>query len=65
MSMNVSSRIVRFGNKVGQIVPNGTNLGLFKISLSTFWLGEKSSVSQNALKLILKSPRLVPFGLGD
>ena len=31
---------VRFGPKVGQICPNGTNLGLFKISFSTFWLGE-------------------------
>ena len=35
-----------------RLVPNGTNLGLFKISFSTFWLG----------LLILKSSRFVSFG---
>ena len=36
---------------------NGRNVGLFKISLSTFCYA-----SQNALKLIFKNPRLDPFG---
>ena len=40
-----------FASKLGQIGPRSTNLGLFKISFSRFWL-----------KLILKSPRFVPFG---
>ena len=33
-----------------RLAPNGTNLGLFKIRFSTFWLAE------------LKSPRFVPLG---
>ena len=40
------------------MTPNGTNLGLFKISFSTFWARR----AQNVLKLILKSPRFVSFG---
>ena len=45
--------------KLGQIGPNGTNLGLFKISFSTVWL--QIWERQNVLKLILKSPRFVLF----
>ena len=35
LSLNVS-----VAPKLVQIGPNGTNLGLFKIGFSTFWLGE-------------------------
>ena len=56
------------------LAPNGTNLGLFKISFSTFWLGEpkctetdlkKSQIclaSKNVHKLISKGHRFVSFG---
>ena len=48
----------------------GTNMGLLKISFRIFRLGyflrsvsvHFGSPSQNLLKLILKSPRFVPFG---
>ena len=36
---------------------NGTNLGLFKISFSTFWRG-----AQKCTETDLKSPRFIPFG---
>ena len=39
-----------------RLAPNGTNMGLFKTSFRTFWL---------VLKLILKSPRFVPFGMAN
>ena len=51
-----------------RFAPNGTNLGLFKISFSTFWLAEPKSTetdlkkSQHVLKMVLKSPRFVTFG---
>ena len=66
----VVHRDLKFGNyirsdwpQMGQIwdflksvsVHFGSPRGLFKISFSTFWLG------QNVLKLMLKTPRSVPF----
>ena len=36
----VSIRDVRVGKNWVRLAPNGTNLGLFKISFSTFWLAE-------------------------
>ena len=36
----ITPGLANLASKVGQIGPNGTNLGLFKISFSTFWLGE-------------------------
>ena len=45
--------MLSLASNCGQMAPNGTNLGIFKISFSKFWL---------LLKLILKSPRFVPFG---
>ena len=73
MSCVVTSRLTQLNNRVGRLAnssygwilvkqqrlvqirdvkltQNGTNLGFFKISF------------QNALKLILKSPKFVPFG---
>ena len=47
---------IRHPNLVG-LAPNGTNLGLLR-SVSVHF----GSVSQIVLKLILKSPRFVPFG---
>ena len=43
--------------KLIRLVPKGTNLGLFKISFSTYWLAEPKCT-----KLIFKSPRLIPLG---
>ena len=48
---------VNLASEFVQMAKNGTNLGLFKISFSTLWLGEP-----NVPKLILKSPRFVAFG---
>ena len=71
--LNVSNTNMdgKFVSQLGHIGPNGTNLGLLKIILSTFWLGPKwdksgsfkiSFSSKNELKLILKSPIFVSFG---
>ena len=54
------NRAVNFGiqpNRV-RLAPNGTNLGLLKISSSTFWLGEPKCTKAN----LNKGPRFVPFG---
>ena len=32
--------LVRFAPNLVRFAPNNTNLGLFRISFSTFWLGE-------------------------
>ena len=39
-----------------RLASNGTNLGLFKISFSTFWLGEPQCTETD-----LKQIRFVPF----
>ena len=51
------TRVTRFGPKVGQTDPNGTNLELFSANSSVHF----GSVSENVLNLILKGPRFVPF----
>ena len=52
------TRDVKFGIQIGSDrPPNATNLGLFNISFSTFWLTES-----HVLKMILKRSRFVPFG---
>ena len=48
---------VRFDLKFSQMAPNGSNLGLFKISF-LFILARRAKMKR---KLILKSPRFVPF----
>ena len=54
-----STWVARFGSKVGQMAPNVTNLGLFKISFSTstLWLAEPKYTETH-----FKSSSFVPFG---
>ena len=47
-----------FVSNLARLAPNGTNLGLFKISF-LFILARCAKMNR---KLILKSPRFVPFG---
>ena len=41
----------RVGNTFGEIAPNGINLGLFKISFSTFWLDEPKCTESDLKKV--------------
>ena len=46
-----------FGPNWFRLAPNWTNLGLFKISLSTIWLGEAKCTKSDLKKI----PGFVPF----
>ena len=57
-------RSVKFGIQIwSDLAPNGTKIGFFKISFSTFWLSVFGIFGNFHENLILKSARIVSFGI--